>query len=376
MKALLKKVTSLMWVGVVIGSFSPALVHADDERTTTDYRLQVVATGLASPWALAALPDGRLLMTEKAGKLWLINAEGQRQAIEGVPNTQVIGQGGLMDIELAPDFAQSRQLALSYVCGEVDSNATCVAKALFIDDQLQQVKQILRVSPNKPGGAHFGARLAFVDKDTLIVTTGDGFDQREQAQQLDSQLGKTLRIDLQGQPLIDNPFYAEPQANAAIFTYGHRNPQGLVYDAEQQQLVLHEHGPRGGDEINLLQAGKNYGWPIATDGVDYNFARISPYRQLPGVEPAKWVWTPSIAPSDMAIYRGQQFTDWQGDLLVTALAAKALYRVQRGPQGWSQTEVLMQAPQQRLRAVVVDDSGNIYVASDGENATLWRLSPR
>jgi glucose/arabinose dehydrogenase len=240
-----------------------------------------------------------------------------------------------------------------------------------VADKLEDVEVIFSVSPAKPTRDHFGGKLVFLPDGTIVLTTGDGWDFREQAQNPAVQLGKTIRLNDDGSIPADNPFTGVATGNDAVWTLGHRNPQGLAYDPQREKLFLHEHGPRGGDEINVLLAGNNYGWPVITHGIDYSGARISPFSEMPGLQQPMVYWVPSIAPSGLAVYRGSLFPDWSGDLLVGALGDREVRLVD--PDTGSQ-QALFTELEQRIRDVWVGPDGAVYLVTDAGN--LIRVTPQ
>jgi aldose sugar dehydrogenase len=344
------------------------------------YAVEPVADRLEHPWSLAFLPDGRMLVTERPGRLRIIETDGRlrERPVEGVPQVHVGGQAGLKEIALAPDFEESRTVFLSYACGNVRENNTCLARARFEDDQLTDIRVIFTAQPLKRGNVHYGGRIVFLPDGTLVLTLGDGFDYREEAQNLGNHLGTIVRLSQDGSVPRDNPFLGQEGRRPEILSYGHRNVQGLVYDAGRKLLIAHEHGPRGGDEINFIEPGLNYGWPIATTGIDYTGARISPFQSWPGTAPPRYHWTPSIAPSGMAVVRGGLFPQWEGDLLIGALAReKGVHRMRIRPDGRIEREqLLLNELDERVRDVRVGPDGAIYVVTDHpENGRVLRLVP-
>jgi glucose/arabinose dehydrogenase len=239
-----------------------------------------------------------------------------REPISGVPPVFNDAQAGLFDVVLSPDFEADQAVFLAYACGTASANHLCVARGQLQGMALEGVVEIFRAKPAKQGSAHYGGRMAWLPDGTLIVTLGDGFDYREQAQDLSSHLGKIVRLNPDGSAPADNPFVGRDDALPEIYSYGHRNVQGLVYDSVEGLLIAHEHGPRGGDEINIIEPGHNYGWPVITHGIDYTGAMITPFVEREGMEQPLLHWTPSIAPSGMTRYRGELFPGWQGNLLV------------------------------------------------------------
>ncbi|MGI9328244.1 MAG: PQQ-dependent sugar dehydrogenase [Pseudomonadales bacterium] len=322
----------------------------------------VVAEGLNHPWALAFLPDGDFLVTEKVGALRRVRADGRvSEPLAGVPAVYFAGQGGLMEVRLHPEFAQNRFVYLSFAHGTPKANATRVIRGTLTATGLIDVIEIFTVEPLKDTPVHYGGRLAFLPDGTLLITTGDGFNYREAAQDLTSLLGKTVRVTDTGEVPDDNPRFEQADAHPKIFSYGHRNPQGLVVDARSGAIYLHEHGPKGGDEINKLVAGGNYGWPAATYGLDYTGAHVSPFKTLPGVLQPLKIWVPSIAPSGLDLYRG--------DLLVGALVDAEVRRV--NVEDGSEAVVFADLDE-RVREVRTGPDGCIYVLTDGENGRLVR----
>ena len=344
--------------------------------TAADYQVETLADGLSNPWSLAFLPDGGMLVTERSGQLRLIDAAGQLRAepVAGVPEAFVNGQSGLMEVALAPDFAESGELFLSYSCGTRDANHTCLAAATFNGEALENTHEIFRVQPAKKGSAHYGGRIAFLPDNTLLLTLGDGFDYREQAQNTANHLGSIVRLNRDGSAPEDNPFVGQADAMPELYSIGHRNVQGILVD-DAGRVFSHEHGPRGGDEINLIEAGKNYGWPKITYGIDYNGSQISPYTELPGLEQPLVYWDPSIAPSGMTLYQGELFPEWQGSLLVSALAGKEVRRVELKGNAAGEQESLFTELDQRFRDVRTGPDGAVYLLTDSPSGQLLRVVP-
>ncbi|ONM44686.1 glucose dehydrogenase [Halopseudomonas pachastrellae] len=344
--------------------------------TAADYQVETLADGLSNPWSLAFLPDGGMLVTERSGQLRLIDAAGQLRAepVAGVPEAFVNGQSGLMEVALAPDFAESGELFLSYSCGTREANHTCLAAATFNGEALENTHEIFRVQPAKKGSAHYGGRIAFLPDNTLLLTLGDGFDYREQAQNTANHLGSIVRLNRDGSAPEDNPFVGQADAMPELYSIGHRNVQGILVD-DAGRVFSHEHGPRGGDEINLIEAGKNYGWPKITYGIDYNGSQISPYTELPGLEQPLVYWDPSIAPSGMTLYQGELFPEWQGSLLVSALAGKEVRRVELKGNAAGEQESLFTELGERFRDVRTGPDGAVYLLTDSPSGQLLRVVP-
>jgi aldose sugar dehydrogenase len=342
------------------------------------FRVTEVAGGLEEPWGLAFLPDGDMLVTEKPGRLRLIEGSMLREeSVGGVPEVYAQDQGGLLDITLDPDFASNRTLYLSYSHAEGHANTTRVMRARYTPQGLSEQKVIFEAKPLVDSSKHFGSRLAWGHDGTLFVTMGERFTQREKAQDLGSHLGKVLRINRDGSAPPDNPFAGRAGALPEIFTYGHRNPQGLVVDPRTGKVWEQEHGAKGGDEINVLVPGANYGWPEVAYGVNYDGSTIGEGRtSKPGVEPPVFYWDPSIAPSGMAFYTGDKFPGWRGDLLVGALAYKLVSRLDLDEQGRVvREERFLEGVLGRVRDVREGPDGLVYLLTDENPGGLYRLEP-
>ena len=342
--------------------------------SATEYRLERVAEGLDFPWCVTFLPGGDMLVTELGGTLRRVSQGGSvSDPIAGVPPVFRRSQGGLFDVLLHPDFASNATLFLSYAALPEDDNATEVLRARLDGETLVDGEVIFSVTPRKPTPVHYGGRMAFLPDGTLLLTSGDGFDFREQAQDLGSLLGKTVRIHTDGSIPADNPFAGVDGALPETYTYGHRNAQGLAL-APDGTVYLHEHGARGGDETNVLTPGANYGWPALTHGIDYNGAYISPFTEADGMASPIHHWTPSIAPSGLAVYAGERFPEWQGDLFVGALVDKEVRRLDIENGEVVAEEALFTELGRRIRDVRVHD-GYPYLVEDGADADIVRVEP-
>lgn len=339
------------------------------------YEVEVIAEGLATPWDMAFLPDGSALISERNGGVkWL--RDGALSDVPGGPQDVFAeGQAGLFDLELAPDFDTSGLVYLSYASGTADANTPALYRARFEDGALVEGDTIFRATPERSTNAHYGARLAFLPDGSLLMTAGEGFAYREQAQVRSNHLGALLRLNPDGSAPADNPFADEGGPAAYVYSYGHRNMQGIALDPATGTIWTHEHGPQGGDELNAISAGDNYGWPIATMGLDYNGARISPYFEHDGFHAPDWVWTPSIAPAGLALYDGAQFADWQGDLLVTALAGQALHRLDLEDGAVVGEYRLLSERGQRIRQVKTGPDGAIWLLAESPQGQVLRLTP-
>ena len=342
----------------------------------TGYKVIEIAKGLDHPWSMAFLPDASILVTERAGRLRLIKGGIlQAQPVGGVPAVHTGSQGGLFDIVLHPNFARNNIVYLTYAAGTAAANGTRVARARFDGSSLQDLQVIFKAMPLKDTDNHYGGRMAFLPDGTFALTIGEGFEYREKAQDLTSDLGKIVRLNEDGSVPQDNPFIGQAGVRPEIYTWGHRNEQGLVFDAPSGRLYETEHGPRGGDELNIIVARKNYGWPVITFGMDYSGAYVSPYTQRPGLEQPVIYWTPSIAPSGLAMYRGEKFPAWKGDLFVGALAFKHLRRVHLEGGNVVSQEELLNDLHWRIRDVRAAPDGCLYVSTDEADGRVLRLEP-
>ncbi len=356
-----------------------ALINPLIIPNTESVKIEQLASGLKSPWSLAFIGKDEIIISEKHGgmRLWKDGVL-TPQIIEGGPPSPLqISDSGILDIALDPDFASNRTVYISFVEGEKAANRTAIWKARLVDNKLIQGRVIFRAKPDKAEPKHPGGRMLFLPDNTLLLTIGDGFHYKTAAQDLGSHLGKTLRLDKEGLAAADNPFVNTPKALPEIWTYGHRNAQGLARDAVTGEIWLHEHGPRGGDEVNLLAAGANYGWPLTTHGIDYDGSIISEHAFAPGIQRSSFIWVPSIAPSGLAVYRGDAFPDWNGKLLVGALAAKTISRLRKGKDSdlLIEEERILGGLKKRIRDVRVGPDGLIYVLTDSADGELLRLRP-
>ena len=347
--------------------------------TKANIDVTVVAKGLRKPWAIEPLPDGRWLVNEKRGQMRLVSANGKiGPAIKGVPKVDDGGQGGLLDIALSPDFKNDRTVYWSFTEPRDNGNGTSVARGVLSADgtEIGQVKVILHTRPTYDNNMHYGSRLAFGPDGMLYVTMGERSDleTRPQAQYLNSHLGKVLRIKPDGAPAPDNPFVKQADALPEIFTYGHRNVQASAFDG-QGRLWIVEHGPRGGDEVNLLEAGKNYGWPMQVYGIEYSGDRIkTAASQRPNMQQPVYYWDPVIAPSGAQFYSGDAVTEWKGNLFVGAMRQARLVRLVIDNNRVTGEEHLLVDRGQRIRDVRQGNDGAIYVVND--DGELLRVGPK
>jgi glucose/arabinose dehydrogenase len=361
--------------------FALVLALPATAASAADTKVQVdeIAGGLSHPWSLAFLPGGDMLVTEKAGNLVVIAADGTTsKPLEGVPEVDDRGQGGLLDVVLDPKFAENRLVYISFSEAGEGGNGTAVARGRLRDDKtgLEDVSVIFRQVPKVQSTGHFGSRLAFAPDGTLFVTLGERQKFKERAQRLDMHFGKVVHINADGSVPKDNPFADRRDgAKPEIWSYGHRNPQSAAINPATGRLWTVEHGAKGGDEINIPEAGKNYGWPVISYGVDYDGSKIGEGRERAGMEQPLHYWDPSIAPSGMAFYTGDQFPQWKGDLFVGALKAKSLVRVDLDGDRVVGEEKLLTDLGERIRDVRQGPDGALYVLTDAQNGKLLRLTP-
>ncbi len=341
-----------------------------------DYTVETVADGLDHPWSLAFLPDGRMLVTERSGQLRVIsNGTLQDEPISGVPQAYVNSQGGLFEVLPAPDFESSNMLYLSMAYGTDHENSLRVVRGRLQGNSLVDIQDIFRAQPLRNTPVHYGGRMLFLPDDTLLIGYGDGFDFREDAQRLGNHTGSILRLNADGSIPGDNPFINGMGARDEIFTYGHRNVQGIAHDPVTNRIWQHEHGPRGGDELNLLRTGQNYGWPIVAHAVNYSGARVTPFTELPGVISPVYIWRSAMAPAGLAVYRGEMFPDWDGNLLVAGLSSRALHRLVIEGESVVSEQRLLTDLNRRIRDVRVGPDGVIYVLTDHSDGAVLRLVP-
>jgi glucose/arabinose dehydrogenase len=341
-------------------------------------RLVTVASGLDHPWGLAFLPDGRMLVTERPGRLRIVDPSGRvSEPLGGVPEVAARGQGGLLDVALAPDFAGSRMVYLSYAepgRGIGGRAGTAVARARLGAAGLENVEVVFRQDPKIGGGAHFGSRLVFTPDGYLFITTGER-GQRDDAQDLSRHMGKVIRIRPDGSVPPDNPFASRRGAKPEIWSYGHRNIQGAALHPETGRLWTVEHGAMGGDEVNAPQPGRNYGWPVISYGRHYSGGRIGEGTQKEGMEQPIHYWDPSIAPSGMTFYTGERFPAWRGDLFVGSLKFALLSRLELDGERVVSEERLLEGLGDRVRDVRQGPDGYIYLLTDEGNGRILRIEP-
>ena len=345
-----------------------------------DFRIVTIIDDLNHPWALEFLPKNNFLISERRGKLWRVFPDGRKVEISNVPQVYHEGQGGLLDVKLEPKFKNGGRLYFSYSATDVnddDKANTEVARARLDLNQntLSDIEVIFQAEPKVEGDNHWGSRLAFTDDNKLFITLGERFDYEEEAQNPANHLGAVIRLNPDGSIPADNPFVNDNNKRSEIFSYGHRNPQGMDIHPETREVWIHEHGPKGGDEINILKKGANYGWPAVTFGISYWGTEISDKTTAPGMEDPILQWTPSIAPSGMTFYTGDKFPEWKGDLFVGALAMRHLRRLELDGQKITQQEELLKDRNERIRDVRQGPDGYLYILTDEDDGKLYRLEP-
>jgi glucose/arabinose dehydrogenase len=339
-------------------------------------RVTTVARGLEHPWGLEFLPDGRMLVTERPGRLRIVSRDGKLSApLAGVPRVHAVGQGGLLDVALDPDFAENQTIYLSYAEAENGLAGTAVARARLGNTGLTDVRVIYRQQPKKRGGGHFGSRIVFRRDGTMFVTQGDRMNYREEAQDLSSGLGKVVRINRDGSIPKDNPFLGRKDVRPEIWSYGHRNIQSAALQPDTGELWTVEHGARGGDELNHPQAGKNYGWPVITYGIDYSGAKIGEGTARAGMEQPVYYWDPVIAPSGMIFYTGNAYPGWKGSIFIGSLTPGCLVRLQM-QNGRVVREERYLDLDLRIRDVAQSPDGLIYVITDEDEGSILRVEPK
>jgi len=338
------------------------------------FELQTIASDLEHPWGLAFLPDGGMLVTERAGRLRMI-VDGQlvKKPISGLPDLVVAGQGGLLDVLLHPNFADNQTLFLSYAHRDRKGMTTRVARATLADNQLKDVSVIFEAEPRSGGGRHFAGRMAFDRAGHLYIPVGDRGDM-DRAQDTADDAGGVHRITVDGEPVPGNPGLERSGINDTLFTWGNRNIQGMTVHPQTGEVWSHEHGPRGGDEINILSVGTNYGWPEITYGIDYSGLPITSETEKPGMAQPLHYWDPSIAPSGMAFYTGSLMPEWQGDLFVGALKMRKLVRLRIQDGAVIEEEDLLADLGARIREVRDGPDGALWILTDSPDGTVYRLA--
>jgi glucose/arabinose dehydrogenase len=356
----------------------PTIVQAQTFKSSAgDLKVETVVGGLVNPWALAFLPDGRMLVTERPGRMRIATPDGKLSApLGGVPKVMASGQGGLHDVVLDRNFAQNRTIYFCFAEPDQGGGRTTLARATLGEARLDDVRLIFRQDGPLSSGNHFGCRIAQTADNNLFLTLGDHFTQREEAKNLRNHIGKVVRIAPDGSAPSDNPFAGRSDAKPENWSIGHRNSQGAAIHPQSGKLWMHEHGARGGDEVNIPQPGKNYGWPVISHGVNYDGSPIgSGKSEMPGLEQPVKHWTPSIAPSGMAFYTGDLFPAWKGSLLVGALKDQMLVRLTLDGEKVTGEERLLQGLRERIRDVRVGPDGAVYLVTDNSAGRVLKIVP-
>jgi aldose sugar dehydrogenase len=334
-------------------------------------KVEIVHKGLVHPWGLVFLPGGDLLVSERPGRLLRIQADGQRQKVSGLPEIAAQGQGGLLDLALD----EQGWLYFSYSEPGAGGSSTAVSRAKLQNNALVEVQPLFSQRPKVEGGAHFGSRLVLGSDGLLYITLGDRFNYRSQAQHLDNHLGKTIRLNRDGSLPPDNPFIHTQGALPEIWSLGHRNMQGAAWRPEVNQFWTHEHGPQGGDEVNLILGGRNYGWPRVSFGEEYGGGKIGEGSSAPGLTSPLKVWVPSIAPSGMAFHSGAHYPQWRDKLFIGALRGQSLRELTLAGDTIVGERTLLGERGERIRTVKEGPDGALYLLTDGAAGKLLRLTP-
>jgi len=374
------KLSKLVMLAIALGTAAAPAAAAQSETFQSEkhaFRVVTLVEGLANPWSLAFLPDGRMLVTERRGRLRVVSKDFKLdpKPVEGVPRVAAVGQGGLFDVVLHPKFAENGWIYLAYNGPGDAGHGTELMRAKFEGHRLTQQQVLFRLEPKSGGGLHFGGRIVFDLEGHVYLTLGDR-GENERAQRLDDHAGSVIRLHDDGRVPADNPFVKRAGAKPEKFTLGNRNMQGAALHPKTGELWTHEHGPQGGDEINVIRAGRNYGWPVITYGVNYGIGtRIGEGTHKPGMEQPLYKWVPSIAPSGMAFYEGDKFPGWRGNLLIGALRDEMLVRLELDGEKVMKEERLVKDAIGRIRDVRVGPDGYVYLLTDESNGALARLEP-
>ncbi|KZK65225.1 oxidoreductase [Shewanella baltica] len=364
---------------IYVQNTSAATISVKTE--TGNIQVKTIAQGLENVWGMAFLPDGSMLVTERAGRMRIVSAAGKiGEPLTGLPPLYAKGQGGLLDVVLAPDFASSKKIYFSYsepAEGDAsDLNSTAVSFATLNGNKLENLSRVFSQQPKINSDHHFGSRLVWAPDGTLFITLGDRYSEKDSAQTLDNHLGKVVRINADGSVPKDNPFINTAGALPEIWSIGHRNMQGAAINPTSKVLWTGEHGPQGGDELNIDEAGKNYGWPVITYGENYGGGKIGEGTHKAGMEQPVYKWVPSIATAGFMFYTGDKFPQWQNNILLASLKEKTIVRlVLDGDKIIKEERLLKNELGQRLRSVVQGPDGLIYLVTDEAKSKIYQISP-
>ena len=360
--------------GLALPALLSASLFGAIASANTSFEVSEIASGLNHPWGIAFLPDGSALITERSGGLIHMQADGTlSEPITGLPDAVVAGQGGILGLAVHPDFTQTNEV---YVCLSVageGGHSSEVHKGELVDGKLTNVSRVFQALPKVDTNFHFGCRVTFDKQGDVFVSLGDRGSYKEQAQETDAHFGKVVRITQDGKAVADNPFIDGPAPE--IYTYGHRNVQGMTMHPETGAIWTHEHGPKGGDEINILSKGDNYGWPTITYGVNYNDTIITDKTEMAGMRQPLIYWDPSIAPSGMTFYSGDAFPDWKGDLFIGSLKFRYLKHLEMDGDTVVAQNNLLEDLDYRIRDVVQGPDGNLYVITDAPDGKVLKIHP-
>lgn len=375
---MIKHISKLIFCAFLLFGVTSKATASDNTFKSEDYTFNLtrIASGLEFPWGIDFLPNGDILVTEREGYLNLIkNGTSTPIRISGLPdNIYVAGQGGMLDVVAHPEFKDNNLIYFSYAGRDGNVAGTEVARARLDGTQLKNVTKIFAVDMKTSGSAHYGSRLVFDREGKLYITTGDRYNFMDEAQNPNNHLGTVLRLNDDGSVPEDNPFVGMDGHKPEIFTYGHRNAQGIAMRPSEGVIWMHEHGPRGGDEVNILRAGTNYGWPAITYGIDYSGAIISEETHADGMAQPVVFWNPSIAPSGMTFYTGDDFPAWQGNIFLGALAGTHLRRLVLDGDKVVKQEVLLD-DLARIRDVTMGNDGHLYILTDNLDGSIFRIDP-
>ena len=379
---MIRRAISLLFVLSVLAckaapAQGPAQRSPQPDAKENVIKVETVARGLVHPWGLELLPDGRMLVTERPGRLRIVARDGTLSSpLAGVPQVAARGQGGLLDVALDPAFATNSTIYLSFSePGDGNTAGTSVARARLRSNRLEDVRVIYRQAPKVSSSSHFGSRIVFRSDGTMLITQGDRASFRNEAQNLGSLIGKIVRINSDGTVPRDNPFVGRSGARPEIWSYGHRNVQAAALDPVTGRLWTVEHGARGGDELNQPNAGRNYGWPVITYGRDYSGAKIGEGTEKEGMEQPVYYWDPVIAPSGMAFYTGEAFRGWKGSVLIGGMSPGRLVRLSLRDGKVAAEERYLSELRERIRDVRQGPDGSLYVITDSSDGRILKLTP-
>ena len=378
MKLIARKMALCLLLAAPLVQAAPITVKTE----VGNVQVKTIAEGLENVWGMVFLPDGNMLVTERAGRMRIVSADGKLgEPLSGLPKIFAQGQGGLLDVVLAPDFATSKKIYFSYSEPGEDSesklNSTAVSFATLNGNKLENLTRVFSQQPKVDSGNHFGSRLVWAPDGTLFITLGERYSEKDKAQTLDNHQGKVVRINADGSVPKDNPFVKTAGALPEIWSYGHRNMQGAALNPTTKELWTGEHGPQGGDELNIDRAAKNYGWPVITYGENYGGGKIGEGTHKEGMEQPIYKWVPSIATGGFIFYTGDKFPQWKNNILLASLKDKTLVRlVVDGEKITKEERMLTKELDQRLRQVVQGPDGLVYLLTDEAKSNIYQLSPK